>query len=176
VLNSLPPGDVSICTPYKVIEMTTKQFACHRESTISFQFAKAITRSRRIACLLTALPLLAVLATAQVKTTTSYTANTKFASVTVILSPHGPLSNEATVTGPFFLTVINRSGIANLHLSLTLNAAPASVSAAAAAELLATNHKDGSQDQTTLVELAPGTYYLTAQQNLGWKVKLVVNP
>ena len=130
----------------------------------------------RVARCIAVLALFAAVTPAQVKTATIYPANTKFAAVTIILTPHGPLAGDVTVTGPFFLTVINRSGISNLHLSLTMKSAPTSVTAAAAAELLATSHKDGTQDQSKLVELMPGTYYLTALQNLGWAVKIIVTP
>lgn len=155
--------------------MTIQQFRCFTRSMASLQFGKISLSSETSLRLLAGLVLFAALVPAQVKTST-YAAGTKFGSVTVILSAHGPLATQATVTGPFFLTVINRSGIKNLHLSVTQNSSPNSASAAAAAELVGTDHKDGAQDQSALMELVPGTYYLTAQQKLNWTVRIVVSP
>jgi hypothetical protein len=141
----------------------------------TLQIPEARIMSRRLICLLAGTALLAALLPAQVKTST-YIGGSKFGTVTIIVGPHGPLAPQTTVRGPFFLTVINRSGIKNLHFSLSQNSRPASASAAAAGELVGTDHKDGAQDQSALVELEPGTYYLTAQQELTWTVRLVVNP
>src|ERR1017187_6745432 len=141
----------------------------------SARAAKVPLTSRVLPRLIAGAALFAVLVSAQVRTST-YTAGTKFSTVTVIVGPHGLLTNQATVTGPFFLTVINRSGIRTLHFSVTKSSAPTSASAAASSELVGTDHKDGAQDQSSLMELVPGTYYLTAQQQLAWTMRLVVNP
>ncbi len=100
---------------------------------------------------------------------------TAFQEVTVVLFPHGPLAKEITVSGPFFLRSINRSGIPDLHLSLTKDS-PLATASAAAAEVYGLDHRDGAQGRIQFLQLAPGTYYLTARQQLTWNVRLIVKP
>lgn len=114
---------------------------------------------------------------AQLKTT-GFGPITKFKSLTVLLTPQGPhISGAAVASQPLFLTIVNRSGIRTLHVSLTQNSALHSASASdVATELVGVDHKDGANDQTMMIELHPGVYFLSVREKLSWTVRLVVNP
>jgi hypothetical protein len=107
-----------------------------------------------------------------------FASGTKFKGLAVLLTAHGPqISGAAIAAQPMALTIINRSGIRTLHVSLTQNSALHSASPAdVATELIGTDHADGSSDQTLMIELKPGLYYLTVREKLNWTVRLVVTP
>jgi hypothetical protein len=121
--------------------------------------------------------LCAVSASAQI-VNSDYTSTTQFGSATVLVGSQGPNVNQLALgPGPFFLSIFNRSGLRVMHVSLTKDSALASASDAdVRKELKGLDHKDGEQDKTVLIQLAPGTYYLTIRQHLSWTVRLVVNP
>jgi len=133
---------------------------------------------QKIAVTLAGALLCAVPLGAQVVTASNYPPSTQFQATIVLLTAHGPQASQVTLSsGPFFLVTLNRSSILGLHVSLTQNAPLASARASdVARELLGTNHTDGAQDKTTLIQLLPGSYYLTVAEQLGWTVHLTVNP
>jgi hypothetical protein len=107
--------------------------------------------------------------------TSSYAAGSRFQAVTIIVDRDGPVVNEVAVKGPFFLCVTNRSGLRNIHLSLTRDTQGGSGPAGGvASEIAGMDHKDGSQDQAKFMELVPGVYLLTMRPS-SWTVKLTVN-
>jgi hypothetical protein len=105
-------------------------------------------------------------------------ANTTFNSTVLLLKPQGPHVSEIHVpNGPFILSILDRSGLKQPHVSLTLGTPLATLAANDLSRaLLSTLHKDGNRDQTVVLNLQPGTYYLTVQENLGWTVRVVVEP
>ena len=108
----------------------------------------------------------------------AYDAKTKFGLIAILLTPNGPRITQVTVPSrPLFVTVINRSGIRTAHVSLTKGTPLASSSIADVAnELAGLDHKAGANDQTMLIDLEPGTYYLTVREKLSWTVRVIVNP
>jgi hypothetical protein len=119
----------------------------------------------------------AVSASAQI-VNSNYTSTTQFGSATILVGSQGPNVNQLALgPGPFFLSIFNRSGHRVIHVSLTKDSALASASDSdVRKELKGLDHKDGAQDQTVPIQLAPGTYYLTVRQHLSWTVQLVINP
>ena len=105
-------------------------------------------------------------------------ANTTFSSTVLLLKPQGPHLSEIHVpNGPFILSILDRSGLRQPHVSLTLGAPLTTLGANDLARaILSTLHKDGNRDQTVVFNLQPGTYYLTVQENLAWTVRVIVEP
>ncbi len=147
------------------------------ESTTQFGF---LARPCTGLVLFLAIAILATLALplgAQMKSAT-IPVNTAFSSAVLLLKPEGPHVTDIHVpNGPFVLSILDRTGLSSPHVSLTLGSAlTASTASELARALVSTLHKDGNRDQTIVLNLQPGTYFLTVQENLGWKVRVIVEP
>jgi hypothetical protein len=103
-------------------------------------------------------------------------ASTPVGGELLLLTPQGPVPSEITRrAGPFLLMVENHSGVFELDVMLTKGEKFArKKDGALPSELRKSQHRNGRWNQTQLLDLEPGTYYLTPNGRESWAVKLTI--
>jgi hypothetical protein len=104
--------------------------------------------------------------------------STQVNGLVVLVTENGPRPASATLKdAPFVLLVHNRTGAKDLKLSLTKDEPyKQRLDNSYPAELKQVAHQDGAWDQGVLLDLEPGTYYLTARGKDAWQVKIAIIP
>lgn len=111
---------------------------------------------------------------AQLKTTNLGSGN--IGGVVLLLTDSGFRPSAITLPDkPHVLLIQNRTGLRKMHVSLTQsNPLATRPNGPAPAELRGTDHGNTSQDQTIMLHVQPGVYYLTVKEKPVLQVKIEV--